>query len=304
MDTQTPSDHDGLMGNRQVALTPFPNLYMQSGPLAVDQLPWYHKPKYDSAYTIHRSIAYESMIGSSGANGLPNGGFGWYNSLQLAFPFWSEREIGVQTSVVLEPTTYPQVFTIVTGGFFRNAVWSEDPLARYSLNNRASWGFVFDGLFDSEHRALIGQFRGQAGYALTPSRETGFWFSIPVTDDPAPIGSGQPVLIDTTAMGAAYYRQSFASELDVTAFVGFTEGPGEAMLGAYASYRFSRMGSWILSAMNNFSPEGSYSIYAGFRIDFWPMADYSLLSGNPQNLYRPFMRPADHINLQLRTRAL
>ena len=301
--TRLPSPDDGLNGNRQIALTPFPNLDLQSGPLGVHQLPWRRRPTVRSPHSAWRTIELETAVGSFAASGLPNGGLGWRNTLQMGVPFWRERQVGLHLGAAVEPTSFPQVLTDVTAGLFHHAIWPEEVETAQRLRERLSWGSVIDISYDSEHRVTLGQMRTQLGYSLSPRRETGLWVVIPSNDNVAAIGSADPVFMAPSALGTVYYRQTFANELDITGYMGVAEHPGGLHLGCYVSKRFSQQLFWTFSAMNNFNSEGSYAIYAGLKIAFWPMPDYSYLSGNPQNLYRPFLRTADHTTFQYRMRS-
>jgi hypothetical protein len=160
---------------------------------------------------------------------------------------------------------------------------------------------VYDALYDSEFKAFLGQARGQVGYAIAPNRECGFYFAIPMHDDEG-IDSGDRMLLDTSALGGFYYRHVFPREVDLTLLMGPTEHPGSVHFGGYLSGRFAPQAFWVLSGMTNFERGGAFAVYGGLRFHFWPLDDYSQISGNPQNLYRPFLSLADHINLQVRKR--
>lgn len=136
--TPPPGPGDGLMGNRQISLTPFPNLYMQSGPLATDQLPWFHAPAAPSAYDPYRSVQFETSVGGLKSHGLNDSELGWYNSVLHGRPFWKEREVGLQLGLAVEPTSFPQVLIEFTGGFFHQAIWQYDSPAQFDVGNRIS----------------------------------------------------------------------------------------------------------------------------------------------------------------------
>ena len=58
--TPLPNPFDGLEGNRQVGLQPFPNMWILSGPLAKEQLPWYHNYKInDGPYSLAQTIEFK-----------------------------------------------------------------------------------------------------------------------------------------------------------------------------------------------------------------------------------------------------
>lgn len=297
--TPMPSFSDGLEGNRQISLSPFPNLNIGSGPLAKHQLPWYHHMPEDSPYSLARATEYQFLGGVFRSNGMQDQSYGLYNSLQAGFPFWQERNVGVQAGLVLEMTTYPDVFGGGSFGFFHRAIWAVDESRYPGLLDRTSAGFVYDGLYDSELRVYIGQVRGQLGYALSPSREVGVWGAIAlqnaVTVDP-----GFPVQVAPSNHGAGYVRQTFSNEMDFTAFLGWAESPGGLFTGAYFDWRVARHVALVLQGSFNFEAHGPRSIYTGVKFYFQPMESYSLIAGNPQNRYRPFLRVIDHINFQMR----
>jgi hypothetical protein len=65
------------------------------------------------------------------------------------------------------------------------------------------------------------------------------------------------------------------------------------------SYRLSAQAAWFLQGAKDFGTGGGGSLYTGLRIYFFPLEDYSQISGNPMNRYRAFMPVTDHINMQL-----
>ncbi|MBY0587748.1 hypothetical protein K2X85_11245 [bacterium] len=298
--TKIPTYDDGLAGNRQVALTPFPNLNVQTGPLDRTQLPWTQVLPQERPFSFTQTMEFQSAAGFLESNGGDDFDYGWYNSFQFALPFWREKGVGVQFGATAEPTTFPQVLSEVTFGAFRRAVWSESPADRMLRFARVSWGFGFDGLFDSENRVFVGQHRAQLAYAVAPNRELGMWGTIPLGSEVARAATEPDVQIGTTAHVAFYYRHVWPSELDGTLFVGAAESPGGFLFGGYVSYRLTSQTAWFLQGVRSFTDEGTQSLYSGIRVYFYPLADYSQISGNPQNRYRPFLPVADHINLQVR----
>lgn len=304
-DTPLPITSDGLMGNRQVALTPFPNLHMQSGPLEQHQLPWFRASAARSAFEAEHWLQFDTAIGGLKSNGVNDSEFGLYNSLIYARPFWKERNVGLEVGATLEPTTFPQILVQFTAGFYRTAVWMEDPERIYLFfRDRLSWGVVYDALFDSENRVLIGQVRSQLGYAMTPNRECGLWFTVPMQEDEYAVGSPEALNIGATGMVNFYYRQTFGDNWDGTLFMGVAESPGGGQIGGYCSYRFASQASWTFSGVRSLENHGAYAIYTGLRFDFTPLSTYRLISGNPHNRYRPFVPMADHINFQVRKEPL
>lgn len=301
--TPMPNPDDGLQGNRQVALTPFPNLYMQAGPLAAHQLPWYHQLPEEQPYTFLRSLEFNSLIGAMKSNGVDNSQGGWYNSLQAAIPFWTERQVGMQFGGGFEPNMLQTNYFRLSGGFFRRAIWPLEADIVPGLFQRLSGGTVYDGVYDSEHRVYVGQVRSQIAYALAPSREVGAWFTIPMQGSATNVGPNAPLTIDATTTYYFYYRQTFPSEVDATLFAGWAEGPGGMNIGTYLSYHFAQQASLISWGMFNLEAAGANALYFGLCFHFAPHEDYTLISGNPQNRYRPFLRMADPIQLQLRKTA-
>lgn len=295
-----PNPGDGLQGNRQVAITPFPNLDIQAGPLAQHQLPWYRQLPEEEPYTILRAMEFDSLFGALKSNGVDNSQGGWYNGLQFGFPFWTERQVGMQIGAAFEPNMLQTNYVRFTGGFYRHAIWPESADIIPGLFQRIGAGTVYDGLYDSEHRSYVGQVRNQIGYALSPSREAGVWFTVPMQSDFTLVGPNAPINIATSTTASVYYRQTFPSEVDATIFLGWAEGPGGMNVGTYLAYHFAQQASLVVWGMFNFESAGANAIYAGLRFHFAPHEDYTLLAGNPQNRYRPLMRLADPIQLQLR----
>lgn len=300
MNTELPMPSDGLEGNRQVALTPFPNLYMQSGPLAKHQLPWYHQLPQDSPYSLARASEYQFMGGMLRSNGISDRAYGWYNVLSAGFPFWTERTVGVQVAAMFEPTTYPQIYTGFTTAFFHRAIWPLDAEIYPGFFDRISYGFGYDGFYDSESRVYLGQTRAQLAYALSPSREWGVWGAIPLQDAISTTAADFPEQISPSSQAMLYYRQTFANEMDLTVFTGWIESPGIIQSGAYFDYRLTRQVAFVFQGMFGYERDGSRIVYIGLRMYFQPLESYALISGNPQNRYRPFLRPLDHINFILR----
>lgn len=298
-ETPVPTMDDGLAGNRQVALTPFPNLNIQSGPLAPYQLPWSHSYRETRPFSSASTIEFQTMLGGVEANGERKDAFGWYNSILWSTPFWKEKGIGVQFAGTIEPTTYPQLLAEFSFGAFRRAVWEESAVNRFGWVNRVSWGFGFDGIWDSEEQIFVGQLRPQLAYAVASNRELGVWGGISLGQD---LSSGHdlPMEVSTSDHVAFYYRHAFPSELDGTIFVGATENPGGFLVGGYLSYRLSPRAAFVLQGMNNWASEGGFSIYSGLRIYFSPLVELSMIAGNPSHRYRAFLRAPDHINVQLR----
>lgn len=298
-ETRIPTIDDGLAGNRQVALTPFPNLDIQSGPLAPYQLPWSHNFHQTQPFEKASTLEFQTMMGAVEANGERKDAFGWYNSLLWSTPFWKEKGIGIQFAATVEPTTYPQLLSEFGFAAFRRAVWGDGMADRLRWVDRTSWGFGFDGIFDSEEQVFVGQFRPQLAYAVASNRELGVWGAIALGQD---LSSGHdlPMEISTSDHFAFYYRHAFPNELDGTIFVGATENPGGFLFGGYVSYRLSARAAVVLQGMNNFASEGGFSIYSGLQIFFSPLVDLSMIAGNPNNRYRAFLRAPDHINVQLR----
>jgi hypothetical protein len=283
-----------------VALTPFPNLYMQAGPLAAHQLPWYHQLPEEQPYTFWQTLEFNSLIGALKSNGVDNSQGGWYNSIQAGIPFWTEKQVGMQFGIGFEPNMLQTNYVRFTGGFFRRAIWPLQADIYPGLFQRLSGGTVYDGIYDSEHRAYMGQVRSQVGYAIAPQREFGGWFTMPMQGTETFVGPNAPLTIDTTTTFVFYYRQTFPSEVDATFFGGWAEGPGGMHIGTYLSYHFAQQASLICWGMFNMEAAGANAIYAGLSFHFAPHEDYTLISGNPQNRYRPFLRMADPIQLQLR----
>jgi hypothetical protein len=299
-ETRIPAFDDGLAGNRQVALTPFPNLNIESGPLDRTQLPWTQTLGQERPFSILQTMEFQSAAGFLESNGGDDFDYGWYNSFQMATPFWREKGIGLQFGATVEPTTFPQVLSEVTVGAFRRAIWNDSPVERVLPFARVSWGMGFDGLFDSENRVFVGQHRAQLAYAVAPNRELGMWGAIPLGSEVARAATEPDLEIGTTSHVAFYYRHVWPSELDGTLFVGAAENPGGFLFGGYVSYRLSAQAAWFLQGVRSFTDEGTQSLYSGIRIYFYPLDDYSQISGNVANRYRPFMPVADHINLQVR----
>jgi hypothetical protein len=299
-DTREPSFSDGLAGNRQAALTPFPNLDIQSGPLAPHQLPWSHKFHDTKPFRVWTTMEFQTLAGTLRNNGADaQQEYGWYNSFLFAVPFWKEKGIGVQFAATVEPTTTPQLLTEFGFAAFRRALWPEDPTQRVRLMDRLSWGIGFDGVWDTEDRIFVGQQRMQLAYSVGPNRELGVWGAFSLGEDLSSVTS-PPQNFATAAHAAFYYRHVFPNELDATIFVGATENPGGFLFGGYASYRFTARTAFVLQGMNNFGEDGGNSLYAGIKVYFSPLVDSSQLSGSALNRYRAYMRPPDHINLQLR----
>lgn len=299
--TEMPSPADGLDGNRQISLTPFPNMNLQAGPLSVEQLPWYNKGYRESPFSLLKSTEFQSQIGFLQDNtDLPTKQpFGWYNSIQSGFPLWKERKIGAQMGFVGEATTYPQALVMFTAGLYHRAIWEEDQFL--PPFRRISFGSVYDGLYDSENREFIGQIRSQISFANTRSSEAGVWFDIPVNTDFVPQDAeGIPAQFQTSRAWAFYYRHVFPNEFDCTAFIGTTNSPGGGIFGTYMSYRFTHQAAWIFSTLLNTDRLGPFSVYTGLCFYPYPVGNYNKISGNPDNLYRPYLRVADHINLQVR----
>jgi hypothetical protein len=299
-ETRIPSRDDGLSGNRQVSLTPFPNLNIETGPLHRTQLPWTNTVEQERPFSILQTMEFQSAAGFLESNGGDDFDYGWYNSFQFATPFWREQGIGLQMGATAEPTTFPQVLTEFTFAAFRRAIWGDSPTTRVLPFARVSWGLGFDGVYDSENRVFVGQHRAQLAYAVAPNRELGMWGAIPLGSEVARAATEPDLEIGTTTHVAFYYRHVWPSELDGTLFVGAAENPGGFLFGGYVSYRLSAQSAWFLQGVRNFTDEGAQSLYTGIRIYFYPLDDYSQISGNPQNRYRPFMPIADHINLQFR----
>lgn len=295
-----PSPEDGLNGNRQVALSPFPNLNIQSGPLAEHQLPWYHSLPEEAPYSILRAMEFDSVWGAMKSNGVDNSQGGWYNGIQFGFPFWTEQGVGLQLGGVFEPNMLTTNYFRFTGGFFHRAIWPSDMGIVPGLFQRISWGTVYDFLYDSDHRSNMGQMRNQLAFAMAPQRECGLWFTIPMQSDSTIVGPNSPLEIYASNSFAFYYRHSFPSEVDVTGFFGWAEGPGGMYVGTYFSYHFAQQASIVSWSMMNFESAGANAIYIGLRFHFAPHEDYTLISGNPQNRYRPFMHLQDAIQFQMR----
>lgn len=297
-----PSDSDGLIGNRYIALAPFPNLNMQSGPLAQYQLPWYHRVPDNSPYTFWKATEYTQQASIMTSNGREDTSYGWYNSLLSGVPFWVERGVGLEIGFITEPTTFPQVYVGGTGGFFKRAIWTQESDLIPAFVDRLSLGVVYDGLFDSEHRAYLGQARIQGAFALSPNREVGLWSGLALQRDFAREGSAVPINLAPSNYVTFYYRQTMAVELDVTLFAGFGESPGGMQTGGYLEYRFTKRLALLFSGFFDFNNLGPNALFLGFKFFFQPLENYSQISGNPQNRYRPFMRVIDHINFQIRKR--
>ena len=132
------------------------------------------------------------------------------------------------------------------------------------------------------------------------NREVGAWWAMNLQEEFAPIGSAVPITMSTADQIAIYYRHALRSELDMTFFTGFEQGPGSMFGGTYLEYRLTRQMALLFQGMIGFDRDDARAIYAGFRLHCKPLETYSLISGNPQNRYRPFMRTLDHINFQLR----
>lgn len=299
--TPLPSFSDGLDGNRTIALSPFPNLNLNSGPLGKEQLPWYHHMPSDSPYTFLRTAEFATTGGLFRSSGPVNDrAWGIYNTFSFAFPFWTERSVGIQAGFICEPTTFPQVFLGGTVGYFHQAIWTLEENEFPRFVDRVSWGAVYDGLYDSELRIYIGQARGQLGFALSPSREMGVWASLKMQDAISQPGRvlNNPLLVSPVDQVQLYYRQTFRNELDVTVFSGWVDSPGGMDFGVYLSYRFTNSASLVSQGMFNFEKYGAMALYTGIELHLSPMESYSLLSGNPQNRYRPYVRTLDHINFQ------
>lgn len=292
------------MGNRQIALTPFPNLDMQSGPLEQNQLPWFKAADSASAFESKHWLQFETAVGGLKSAGVSDSELGLYNSLVYARPFWEERDVGLELGATFEPTSFPQILVQFTAGFYRSAIWLPDPNRPLLFRDRLSWGLVYDALFDSENRVLNGQLRSQIGYAMAPDRELGVWWTIPMQDDDVAVGAPEALRMGASGSGNFYYRRTFNDYWDGTLFLGVAESPGGGQIGGYLSYRFSTQASWTFSGVRSFEQEGAYSIYTGLRIDFTPLPTYRLISGSSQNRYRPFVRMADHVNFLVRKRPL
>ncbi|MFO0946439.1 MAG: hypothetical protein U1D30_10890 [Planctomycetota bacterium] len=300
MASPLPNPNDGLDGNRQIALSPFPNLNIQSGPLAQHQLPWYHSLPEEAPYSILRAMEFDSLFGAMKSNGVDNSQGGWYNGLQFGFPFWTEQGVGLQIGGVFEPNMLTTNYARFTGGFFHRAIWPPDTGVVPGLFQRISWGTVYDFLYDSDHRSNMGQMRNQLAFAMAPQRETGFWFTVPMQSDSTLIGPNAPLDIYASTTFAFYYRHCFPSEVDVTGFFGWAEAPGGMYVGTYMAYHFAQQASIVSWSMMNFESAGANAIYLGLRFHFAPHEDYTLISGNPQNRYRPFMHLQDAIQFQMR----
>lgn len=302
-ETDLPSPDDGLSGNRQVALTPFPNLDIQSGPLAKYQLPWWHRVAEDRPFRIPRTLEFQTAPGVVQNNGDAKNdnetAYGWYNSLLMSAPFWKEKGIGVQFGITLEPTTYPQVLTQMGAGAFRRAVWGNDPNQRLTIYERLSWGTGFDGIYDTNTKLFTGQMRSQLAYSLARDRELGLWFAYPLGSQISYDPHEPRLRVSANSQVNFYYRHVFPNEFDVMVFVGVADSPGGFMSGSYMSYRLSAQAAWFLQGAKDFGTGGGGSLYTGLRIYFFPLEDYSQISGNPMNRYRAFMPVTDHINMQL-----
>ena len=302
-ETALPEPDDGLAGNRQAALTPFPNLNIQSGPLANYQLPWWHRVAEERPFRIPRTLEFQTAPGVVENNGNAKNdnetAYGWYNSLLMSAPFWKEKGIGVQFGVTLEPTTYPQVLSQVGFAAFRRAIWGNDPNQRLTVFQRLSWGTGFDGVYDTNTKLFTGQQRSQFAYSLARDRELGLWFAYPLGSQIS-YDTHQPRMkVSANSQVNFYYRHVFPSELDVMVFIGVAESPGGFMSGSYMSYRLSAQAAWFLQGAKDFGTGGGGSLYTGIRIYFHPLEDYSQISGNAMNRYRAFMPVTDHINMQL-----
>ncbi|QDU64825.1 hypothetical protein Pan216_57180 [Planctomycetes bacterium Pan216] len=299
LSTQMPSPRDGLTGNRTIALNPFPNLYQESGPLGVDQLPWYEKPAPETPVLLLTNMEFQTLMGFH-RNATPNGVdsvFGWYNSMQVGFPVLREYKIGGQLGVVAEPTTFPSVLLGLTAGLFHRSVWPHESWSERRFWKRLSYGAVYDGLYDSEHRVFFGQVRSQVSFATSPSAELGLWFTTPVNTAHSPqnVGSFLPLRFETDRGYFFFYRHVYPISLDHTIFIGGTTDPPNFAYGTYLSYRISAQTNIVFSALGPTHGQAPWEIYGGLQFYLWPVPNYPELSGNPNNIYRPFLRVLDHV---------
>ncbi len=103
-----------MMGSRAIvkyALTPFPNLDIQSGPCEVST-PLVASCRGGSTVPHSRTLEFQTAPGVVQNNGDAKydneTAYGWYNSLLMSAPFWKEKGIGVQFGSLLSRRPIPR----------------------------------------------------------------------------------------------------------------------------------------------------------------------------------------------------
>ncbi len=91
-------------------------------------------------------------------------------------------------------------------------------------DRKINWGIAYDVLFEHYYDSFtLGQFRGQAGYKVTPHDEFGAWVAVRTHGDDGVMGTTS-VRLDPITQGNGYYERTWSSFARTRLWAGVASG--------------------------------------------------------------------------------
>lgn len=159
-----------------------------------------------------------------------NANFGSRWAANWGFPLLAEYGLGAQIGTSLNATDNAvQVFERVGEASHRTQMYST--LGVFQRSGNWSWGLGYDFLLESYYdQFFLSQWRGRAGYAVTPNDEVGIWAALRSKEDSGYFASALLVTLTPINQGSVYWQHQFDSGPRLMGWAGVSEGHAQANL--------------------------------------------------------------------------
>lgn len=202
--------------------------------------------------------ALDAFKGPLDLNGL-NGNFGARTGLMGAFPVLPRFGIGVQGGS--SAAYYDLNGTLFTGSSARFQNFTNVAVFQRSANNRFSWGFGYDWLFDHYYSNLqFGQYRMKGGMMIGGRNEIGVWAAVSARHDSVVLTGPAPGFIPSLNtfkpmdQGSLYWQHWWRGTASTQLWAGVADKPGIFVVGGTA---FVPMGAYtaLTGSFNFITPD-------------------------------------------------
>jgi hypothetical protein len=176
--------------------------------------------------------ALDAFKGPLDLDGL-NGNFGTRTGMMGAFPVLPRFGLGLQggTSVAW----YDPNGSLYTGSSSRFQNFTNVGVFQRTLDNRFSWGFCYDWLFDHYYSNMqFGQYRMKGGMMVGTRNELGIWAAVPQRRDSSILPGPALNTFRPMSQGSLYWQHYWRGTASTQAWVGVAEKPGIFVCGATA----------------------------------------------------------------------
>lgn len=153
-----------------------------------------------------------------------NANMGIRLSGNVGLPLVSRLKLGAQVGVAVDfSDAAVHVLDQINGTSSRKQIYVTVGVFNRT-EHRLNWGLAYDALIEHYYDDFhLGQLRGQVGADVTNDNEVGVWFTKSVRGDDGKM-AGTPVRLDPVSQANIFYRHTWASHAQTSAWVGVAGG--------------------------------------------------------------------------------